>query len=670
MAKKFSCIGVDIGAHSIRVAELERSGDGIEIKKLVEKRLQFEPDQSESKRQAAIATQLKALLKENGIKTKSAVFCVPGQTAFIRQIRLPATDPERLARIIHFEAREQIPFPLEKTVLEYQVFDSDDPREVQVLLVAIRRDYINPFMNLVEKSGLKKLAVSVSSLALHNFYEVNACGDRLISRLEAPKKDSKGKKSKEAEVVEVASEDAAPDDSKKKKRKLSISLGRFSSLAKLGKRKKKKGEPEPSPVAAEAESEAERDPYDSMEMEEIQANVNLGASWMDLSIPKAGEDRLVGFTRTVPVAGNQMDRRIGQKLGLASLEDAQRIKEQECAILSADFSGAGDQSGLNLEASSAATTGADNIITEVRRSLEFYIAQPDGVAVDTVILSGGLARMKNLPEYFEEKMGTPVSLASITNSHVKVDPSLDSSVVTHVIPIGLAFQGLGAGQVDIDFLPQEIKNLRTFKSKRAMLAAATVIVFLTAAIGSQAGTRYFDLSRAEIKVLNRYIQENEAQSDKIKSAESDNKDLGTRYKDLGAVRSRRALILEFVADLLEHRPGSILIERLEVQSHGVVLIQGRAPQQQAIIEFFKELESADEYVKKVELTQRQNAESDSRFTTKVFPFQMRVTTFDQSKRYRSIRRDASGGVLQALAPGAAPKPKKAEASGAQWLSGK
>lgn len=669
MAKKFSCIGVDIGAYSIRVAELERNADGVEIKKLVEKRLHFEPDQTESKRQAAIAAQLKALLKENGIKTKSAVFCVPGQTAFIRQIRLPATDPERLARIIQFEAREQIPFPLEKTILEYQVFDADDPREVQVLLVAIRRDYINPFMTLVEKSGLKKLAVSVSSLALHNFYEVNACGDGLPSRLEAAKKDSGKKGAKEAEVIDVSAEDAAPDETKKK-RKLSLSLGRFSSLAKFGKRKKKKDEPEASPAAAEAEGADEQDPYESMEMEEIQANVNLGASWMDLSIPKAGEDRLVGFTRTVPVAGNQMDRRIGQKLGLASLEDAQRIKEQECAIISSDFSAAGEQAGLNLEASSAATTGADNIITEVRRSLEFYIAQPDGVAVDSVVLSGGLARMKNMASYFEEKMGTPVSLASITNSHVKVDPSVASAVSTHVIPIGLAFQGLGAGQVNIDFLPQEIKNLRTFKRKRGMLAAAAVMVFLAIGVGSQAGIRYYQLSLQEIAVLDRYIQENEEQSDKIKNAEIANRELDTRFKNLGTVRSRRALVMEFVADLLAHRPGSILIERLEVQAHGVVLIQGRAPQQQAIIEFFKELESADSYVKKVELTQRQSAESDARFTTKVFPFQMRVTTFDQAKRFRSIRRSDSGGLLQARKPGETPKPKKSAPQGINWAAGK
>src|SRR5258706_6505027 len=113
------------------------------------------------------------MVKKAGIRTRNAVFWVRVQSVFVRRRKLPKASQQRMGQMIRFEARQQIPFPLDQTILQYQVFEEPGEAEADVLLVAVKRDYINHFMRMINRTGLRPLAVSVSSLALYNFHELN-----------------------------------------------------------------------------------------------------------------------------------------------------------------------------------------------------------------------------------------------------------------------------------------------------------------------------------------------------------------------------------------------------------------------------------------------------------------------------------------------------------------
>ena len=119
MALLGRCIGVDLGTTSVKVAEISLAPNGVEILKLASAPIDVPPDVSREERRSATINALRQVLKESKISTKEAVFCVPGQAVFVRRFRLPKTTEERLARIIQYEARQQIPYPIEKTMLEY-----------------------------------------------------------------------------------------------------------------------------------------------------------------------------------------------------------------------------------------------------------------------------------------------------------------------------------------------------------------------------------------------------------------------------------------------------------------------------------------------------------------------------------------------------------------------
>lgn len=618
MATAKQCLGIDIGTHSIRVAELAIGQAGVEVKNLVEAKLQLEAGQKEAQRQGAIVQQLGQLLKTNKIKVKDAVFCVPGQSVFVRRVRVPATTPDRLQRIIRFEAREQIPFPLEKTVLEYQVFETEVPSEVEVLMVAIKREYIENFMKLVSKTGLNPLSISVSSLALHNFHESNAESRKLIAENPKAKKNKK-EKSKE----------------KKKSAKKGFAL-------KFGK---KKGAAEETAVAvAEPEAEPEDEAYDSMTLEEIKAEVNIGATVMDLTIPKAGTQRVIGFTRSVPVAGAQIDRAIRTKLSVDTNEEAQRVKEQEAVVLASDFEIAGDTASVNMPASEAATAVVDRMIAELRRSLDFFISQPDGVAVDGITLSGGLAKMRYLSNYLEEKMGLPVELAGVKNEGFKISEELTDSVSSFVVPVGLALQGIGVGQISIDFLPQDIKNLRAVKDRQMQIVFAGILLVATIFASLQAGSRFKEINQRLANTYEDVAMKTTNEAGLIKKVEDSNKKIFDKYQAVMNAKGHRFDYLDLMLCILNNRPPDILIENLNVQSTGYITLSGRTDRRQAITEFLDNLTQDKLFVKEAAFADLKPATSDPRFKSQVFPFSLSITAQTRDGRYRGIKSTAAATV--------------------------
>lgn len=625
MAKITQCLGIDIGSHSIRIAEVSLGSSGIEVRNLAEARLQLDPGQAPADRHGAIAAQVNGLLKTAKVKARHAVFCVPGQTVFVRQLRVPATTPERLQKIIQFEAREQIPFPLDQTQVEYEVFKSDSPNEVEVLLVAMRKDHIEGFMKMVKRTGLKPLAISVSSLALHNFHEVNASPKDLLDR---PARRAAG--------------GSIEDDGK----------------GKSEKKKKKKGEPE-------AEAPAPDDSFGGMEFEEVAAEVNLGATLMDLAIPKAGVRRLIGFTRSVPRAGLQIDQAIRSRLNLSSLEQAQAIKEQQAAVLSSEFELSGDTTSVNMPASQAVTAVVDALAAEIRRSLDFFISQPDGVAVDSIALSGGLSRLPYLDSYIEEKLGLPVKIASIRNEAVKCPDELADRVPCFAIPLGLAFQGLGVSQVGVDFLPQDIKDVRAFAENRIQLAAAGVMLLLAIGAGMGAGGRYIQLNKGRVQKIEEDVSRSQQDNRELGRVRELNGIVAGKYANLAKVAGSPAQWLDFSLLVLETRPPDILLERVEMFRNGIVEISGVTPKKSSITSFADSLRQKTDIVQEAEIVDlpddpARNTHPD--FPGQVQAFKMSVRTTSRDGRWRPLKTYPA----VAAAPGAAastPRPSGAPPAG-------
>jgi type IV pilus assembly protein PilM len=598
MAAVRNCLGLDIGTHSMRVAYMEMGKAGPRVVKLFEEPLSAVEGLSEADRNQAIAKQLQDRLKAERIRCKHAVYCIPGQSVFVRRIKLPKASAERMHRMVRHEARQQIPFPLDKTIMEYQVFEEPNVPEANVLMVAIKRDYIMNFMRMVRRIGLSPVAISVSTLALYNFHEVNTTP---LSLVEVKKTTAQPKKEKKAKA-----------------------------------RKGSKGEQD-AIEELHAEDE-EHEPLEAMGFEEIQAYVNIGSSLMDIAVPKPGATRMIGFPRSVPLAGNEMDRLIRDRLGLESLDDARRIKEHESVVLSSEFE-MQEEMSINRPASEAVTQVVDRLINELRRSMDFYISQPDGVAVDSIVLTGGLARLRFLPGYVEEKLGIPVMLAEPRHADLRMPEPAPDPFFPYAIAVGLGLQGLGLAQNSIDFLPEDIKSIRSLQSRRKELAAVAAMLLVVLGMSVNVGANHISEYRNATATIEQEIEQAEVDSRAIKTAQAQHRGVAEAYTKLGQAAGWRDYWLLFMQLFIERRPGDVLIDEFHMRADGNVIIRGVTPNRASVNQMVGDLQNDPAVkgwmVQKIELSSERTV-SDRRFPGPVSQFEIVIKTLVKGTRIESL----------------------------------
>src|SRR6266849_5829523 len=168
-----SFLAVDFGAGSLKLAEFEvNESGGLRLKQYGIKSLGAEGAQ-ETSREAAILKALQGLMTEKGVKAKAVNVCAPGFHVFSKFVKLPPVDPGKVTQIIQYEAQQNVPFPLEEVVWDYQILGSTPGGELEVLLVAIKADIVEGLFRVTETAGLHLQLADVSPAALCNAFRYN-----------------------------------------------------------------------------------------------------------------------------------------------------------------------------------------------------------------------------------------------------------------------------------------------------------------------------------------------------------------------------------------------------------------------------------------------------------------------------------------------------------------
>jgi type IV pilus assembly protein PilM len=118
-----------------------------------------------------LAASLKALFSEHKL-AKQVRLGVGNQRVVVRTVRLPAIeDPKEMAAAVRFQAQEQIPMPLEQAVLEHQVVggvpaEEGSTPQVDVIVVAARRDMVASFLEPIRRAGLHPVGIDLSAFGM------------------------------------------------------------------------------------------------------------------------------------------------------------------------------------------------------------------------------------------------------------------------------------------------------------------------------------------------------------------------------------------------------------------------------------------------------------------------------------------------------------------------
>src|SRR5213594_3867590 len=169
--KSFLCL--DFGAGSLKVAEFEPNEAGtLRLKQFGLKPLGFEGSQ-EAARERVILKAIQELFAERPFNSKNINVCAPGFHTFSKFVKLPPVDTSKVTQIIQYEAQQNVPFPLEEVVWDYQILGATANGELEVFLVAIKADIVEGLFRAAEAVGLRLQLVDVSPAALCNAFRYN-----------------------------------------------------------------------------------------------------------------------------------------------------------------------------------------------------------------------------------------------------------------------------------------------------------------------------------------------------------------------------------------------------------------------------------------------------------------------------------------------------------------
>jgi type IV pilus assembly protein PilM len=173
-------VGLDIGSHSLKAIELhaKRKGkkDVFEVA-----RAGYTPLPHDSIVEgaiidsAAVVETIKDVFAKAKITNKDVVISISGNAVIIKKIALPAMENEELAESIIWEAKHNIPYPYEETNVDYAILrpPPGEERNLAILLVAVKKDKIAAYSNVISQVRKNLVAVEVDAFALYNALETN-----------------------------------------------------------------------------------------------------------------------------------------------------------------------------------------------------------------------------------------------------------------------------------------------------------------------------------------------------------------------------------------------------------------------------------------------------------------------------------------------------------------
>jgi type IV pilus assembly protein PilM len=167
MFRKNNIIAVDIGASKLVVAQFQVDGtSGIELVNYGITR--YGVDASEQGDSSAyIVSGLRSLMQERGMRGGTTYLCISGQAVFPRFVKLPPVSGDKILQIVRYEAEQNVPFPIEEVVWDYQLIEGEEG-EQNVMLVAVKTENITRITDCLVAADMEPELVDVAPMALYN----------------------------------------------------------------------------------------------------------------------------------------------------------------------------------------------------------------------------------------------------------------------------------------------------------------------------------------------------------------------------------------------------------------------------------------------------------------------------------------------------------------------
>lgn len=165
---KKSHLGVDIGAHSIKILESTQESNKILISKFLVKEMPHAATDSPD----LLYNSLKSASDEGGFSSREVRISLSGPDVTVRFINMPQMTEKDLKNSLKFEADKYIPFNIDEVIIDSHIIGrlSDEKGQMRVLLTAAKKDVINKRMEIFKKLDYEVTLIDLDDFSIYNAF--------------------------------------------------------------------------------------------------------------------------------------------------------------------------------------------------------------------------------------------------------------------------------------------------------------------------------------------------------------------------------------------------------------------------------------------------------------------------------------------------------------------
>jgi len=174
--------------------------------------------------------------------------------------------------------------------------------------------------------------------------------------------------------------------------------------------------------------------------DETLALIRIGSSFTEMAMLRQGT---FVFPRIIPIAGASVDRAIASAMNIDQNEARQYKEQRAVACRRDDLAALGDE---ERQVSQIAAPALEEITRDIQRSFVFLATQlsmdPSATVVDRVLLTGGMANLRNIGPYLEQQLGVPIHIVDVFSETAISMGAVDAQYATAFAPAMSAAVGL------------------------------------------------------------------------------------------------------------------------------------------------------------------------------------------------------------------------------------
>jgi type IV pilus assembly protein PilM len=167
-----SIIGVDIGAHSIKVCELSGSPGKFKIEKFGAFTLsEAALIEDEVQKPSEIVDGLLEAIKRSGTKSKIVCLGLFGPNTMTKRLPVPEGSREEVEDHVMWEVEQYITFGADDSQIDFALLDEEEGVTRDAIVAAAKNDVVDGYIELLKEAKLTVKIIDLNVLALSNIFE-------------------------------------------------------------------------------------------------------------------------------------------------------------------------------------------------------------------------------------------------------------------------------------------------------------------------------------------------------------------------------------------------------------------------------------------------------------------------------------------------------------------